>query len=277
MHRRCAPSQCTADRSGRRQRAVPANGWISFSVAARRMLSLPASAVASISAPSGVAAAGEADADLVTAEQRMLALCRGVFLIDELALPAAVRRGVGAEIIEEGVAAENAAVMQQHHAGMAAGNAVQHPDVDRVEPADDAAVADRTGRRNVVVAERRHDRAKHRAGVLHHVALEAIEFALRPAAHADGDFVGTDQRSALRRRAVAPGPEPGNDFAVHILVAAEMGECRIAAEHLAVMGVQHAAAGAVIDVVFDLVQPFHRAPRFCPAANLAGLAPVTSI
>ena len=133
----------------------------------------------------GIAAAGEADADLITAEQRMLGLRRGVFLIDELALPAAVRRAIGAEIIEERVAAENAAVMQQHHAGMPAGKAVQHPDVDRVESADDAAVADRTGRRNVVVAERRHDRAKHRAGVLHHFTREAIALALRPATYAD--------------------------------------------------------------------------------------------
>ena len=35
---------------GARQRSTSANGWISFSVAARRMLRLPASAVASISA-----------------------------------------------------------------------------------------------------------------------------------------------------------------------------------------------------------------------------------
>ena len=160
----------------------------------------------------GVAAAGEADADLVTAEQRMLALRRGVFLVDELALPAAVRRSVGAEIIEECVAAENAAVMQQHHPGVAAGNAVQHPYVDRVESADDAALADRTGRRNVVVAERRHDRAKHRAGLLRHVTREAIDLALRPAAHADGDCVGTDQRPVARRLAVAPGPDPRQRF-----------------------------------------------------------------
>jgi hypothetical protein len=40
---------------------------------------------------------------------------------------------------------------------------------------------------------------------------------------------------------------------VHIFVGAEMGECRIAAEHCSGMGVQHAAAGAAADVVFDLV------------------------
>src|SRR5262249_15884803 len=93
-----------------------------------------------------VAAAGEADAHLIAPQQRMLALRRRVFLIDELALPAAVRRSIGAEIVEEGVAAEDAAVAQQHHAGLAAGNPVQHPDVDRIKPADNAALADRTGR-----------------------------------------------------------------------------------------------------------------------------------
>src|SRR6478736_15644 len=70
----------------------------------------------------GAAAAREADADLVTSEQRMLVLCRGVLLIDELALPAAIRGGIGAEIIEERVAAEDAAVLQQHHAGLPAGD-----------------------------------------------------------------------------------------------------------------------------------------------------------
>src|SRR3954462_6193843 len=53
-----------------------------------------------------------------TAEQGVLILCRGVLLVAELAFPAAVRGGVGAEIIEERVAAEDAAVLQQHHAGL---------------------------------------------------------------------------------------------------------------------------------------------------------------
>ena len=76
---------------------------------------------------------------------------------------------------------------------------------------------------------------------------------------------------------MAPGPQAGNDFAVHYLVAAEMGECRIAAKHLSGMGVQHATAGAIIDVVFDLVQTLHRAPQFCSAANLAGLPAAVTI
>ena len=106
------------------------------------MLRLPGQRSCLDLGPLGATAAREADADLMTAEQRMLVLCRGVLLVDELALPAAVQGAIGAEIIEERVAAEYAAVMQQHHPGLAPGNAVQHPDVDRVEPADDAAVAD---------------------------------------------------------------------------------------------------------------------------------------
>ena len=52
-------------------------------------------------------------------------------------------------------------------------------------------------------------------------------------------------------------------FVADILVAAEMGECRIATQHPAGMRVQHAAAGAAVDVVFDFVQPIHRTPQLC--------------
>jgi hypothetical protein len=69
---------------------------------------------------------------------------------------------------------------------------------------------------------------------------------------------------------VALGPEPGDDFASHILVGAEVRECRVAAQHLAAMGEQHAPARAVTDVVLDLVQSLHSAPRLFSAANLAG-------
>src|SRR3954470_10653261 len=210
----------------------------------------------------------------MTAEQRVLVLGRGVLLVDELALPAAIRGSVGAEIIEERVAAEDAAVLQQHHASLPAGDAVQHPDVDRVKPADDAAFADWPRRRDVVIAERRHDRAEHRAGVFDDGTREVPDVALRLAAYADCDCVGTDQVSPARRCAVAPGSEPGDDLAVHIFVSAEMGEGRIAAEHCSGMGVEHAAASAAADVVFDLVQSLHRAPQFWPATRLARLIAV---
>jgi hypothetical protein len=214
----------------------------------------------------GVAAAREADADLVAAEQRMLVLGRGVLLIDEFPLPAAVSGTVGAEIIEERVAAEDAAVLQQHHAGLPAGEAVQHPDVDRVEPANDAAFADRPRRRDVIIAERRHHRAEHRAGVFQNTAGKMPDLALRLAANIDGDLVGADQPPPGRRWAVTPRPQPGDNLAIDIIVGSEMGKGRIAAEHGSGVGVQHAAAGAAADVVFDLVKPLHRArPGFVPS------------
>ena len=160
----------------------------------------------------------------MTAEQRMLVLCRGVLLVDELAFPAAIRGGVGAEIIKERVAAENAAVFQQHHAGLSAGDAVQHPDVDRVKPADDAAFTDRSRRRNVVIAERGHDRAEHRAGVFHDRAREVPDVALRLAAYADRDGVGADQHPPMRRRAVAPGPSLAMISPSTLFVGAEVRE-----------------------------------------------------
>ena len=169
-----------ADRAFQGQRREHANhifhrGYarrISFSTAVNRRLRLPASAVASSSALCVVAGAGKADADLMAAEDRMLALGRRVLLVEDFALPAAVRRGIGAEIVEERIAAEDAAVMQQHHAGQAAIDAVEHPDVNGIEPVDDAALADRFDRRNDLVVDRRHDRAEHRARHLRRAAHE---------------------------------------------------------------------------------------------------------
>src|SRR4051812_9239030 len=90
-----------------------------------------------------VAGAGKADAHLVAAKDRMLAFCRRMLLIEDLALPAAMRRCVAAKVVEESIAAENAAVMEQHHAGKTAVDAVEYPDVNGVKPVDDAALADR--------------------------------------------------------------------------------------------------------------------------------------
>src|SRR4051812_46376520 len=94
-----------------------------------------------------IAGTGEPDADLVAAEDGNLARGRRVLLVEYLALPAAIGRAVGAEIIEIGITAEDAAVEQQHDAGQAAIHAVQRAEVDRVEPVDDAAGPDFTHRR----------------------------------------------------------------------------------------------------------------------------------
>src|ERR1700687_3369524 len=86
--------------------------------------------------------AGKADADLVAAEHRPLALARRVLVGGEFALPPAVRAGVGADIIEERVAAADPAIVQHHDAGVAAVDAVKHPDVYRIEAVFDAVFSD---------------------------------------------------------------------------------------------------------------------------------------
>jgi hypothetical protein len=60
----------------------------------------------------GSACSGEADADLITAEHWVFPFRRRVLLVEHLALPAAVSRGIGSEIVEERIAAEDAAVRQ---------------------------------------------------------------------------------------------------------------------------------------------------------------------
>jgi hypothetical protein len=106
------------------------------------MLRLPASAVASATAPSSGVAAGKADADLIAAEHRPLALARRVLVIDEFALPAAVGAGVGADIVEKCIAAADPAVVQHHDAGIAAVDAVEHPDMNGIKTVADPARSD---------------------------------------------------------------------------------------------------------------------------------------
>ena len=115
---------------------------------------MPANAVASSSAPCVIAGAGKADADLVSAEDGVLAFGRGVFPVEDLAFPAAVLRGVGADIVEERIAAEDTALVEQHHAGQAALDAVEHPDVDGIEAVDDAVVAEPAGDRDRLLLDR---------------------------------------------------------------------------------------------------------------------------
>src|SRR6186713_19563 len=94
-----------------------------------------------------VAGAGEADADLMAAEDRVLSHRRRMFLIEDLALPATILRAVRTEIIERGVAAQDAAFIQQHDAGQASLDAVEHADMNGIEAVDDAADADAAGDR----------------------------------------------------------------------------------------------------------------------------------
>src|SRR6478735_2694019 len=96
-----------------------------------------------------VIAAGEADADLVAAEHRIV-LGRRMLLVEDLAFPPAVRGRVAAEIIERGIAAEDAPAVDQHHAGQTAIDTIQHPHVHRVEAVGNPVLADAACDRRLV-------------------------------------------------------------------------------------------------------------------------------
>ncbi len=126
-----------------------------------------------------------------------------MLVIDQLALPPAVGTGVGADIVEEGVAAADPAVMQHHDAGIAAVNAVEHPDVDRVKPVGDAIGPGRHRGRRRRFADRGHHRTEGNAGQLRRAAFEQILLALRPALQRERDGVGLEQRLEIRIVVVA--------------------------------------------------------------------------
>jgi len=89
----------------------------------------------------------------MAAEDRIFTLRWRVLLVEDLALPAAVGRGVGAEVVEKGVTAEDAAVEQQHNAGQAGLDAVERAKLERIEPVDDTARPDSADRRQRLVVE----------------------------------------------------------------------------------------------------------------------------
>lgn len=206
-----------------------------------------------------VAMAGKADADLVAAEDRIGA-GRRVLLVDDLALPQAVGRRIGAEIIEERIAAEQPAVLQQHHSGEAARKPVTQPDPHRIQPVDRAAGADRAGRRHRLLVERRHHRAERGDLILRLAACEAIERTIGATAGDNAIVVGAVQRAEARIDGVALAGDPADDLVAVALIAADMGEGRIAAEQPALMDIHHAAANHVAGLVLDLVKPVKQPP-----------------
>src|SRR5882757_8616078 len=118
----------------------------------------------------------------MAAEHRILTPCRCVLLVEDLALPAAILRRIGAEIVERRVAAEDAAVVEQHHPGQAAVDAIKHANVNGIEPVDYAAFADAAGDRDRFLLDRRHDRTEHRSWQFLQAAFKAVEVAIRPSA-----------------------------------------------------------------------------------------------
>src|ERR1700722_8121316 len=106
------------------------------------MLRLPARAGASADPAPPVVLPGKAEAALIAAEHRPFALVRRVLVIDEFALPAAVGAGVGADIVEKCIAAADPAIVQHHGPGIAAVDAVEHPDVNGIKTVADPARSD---------------------------------------------------------------------------------------------------------------------------------------
>src|SRR5581483_6386466 len=189
------------------------------------------------------------------AEQRTLAEARRVFAIDDLALPSAVLGIVGAEIIEIGITAADAPVLQHHDAGVAAINAVEHADVDGIESIADAIRADTAGRRRIGIVDRRQHALEDDPGECRGAAF-GMEFAALPAA-AEGheDIVDGIQRRVRRIIVVARHHHLRDDLlALHIVVADE-GRAGIAAIELAILGREHdAAAGAARRLECEFVE-----------------------
>ena len=190
----------------------------------------------------------------MAAEHGILPHCRRVLLVEDLAFPTAVLRSVGTEIIEEGVAAEDAAVVEQHHAGEAPLDTVKHPDVNGIEAVDDAALTEATGDRDRFLLDRRHDGLERHARQLLQLALEAIEFTIRLAAGQQRCIVGAGHRPVVRIGIMPNGIDLDRDLVADLLVGADMGEGRIATQHPAVARVHHAAADRIAKLEPDLVK-----------------------
>ena len=114
-------------------------------------------------------------------EHEVFALGQCVLLVEDLALPAAVGRGVGAEVIEESVAAEDAAVQQQHDTRQAGFDSVERAKLEGIEPVDDTALPDGADRRQPLVVEPRQLGPEQGAGPRRGAAFKTNLVSLQPA------------------------------------------------------------------------------------------------
>ena len=190
----------------------------------------------------------------MAAEHRILAPRRRMLLVEYLALPAAVLRGVGAEIIEERVATEDAAVIEQHHAGQAAIDAVEHADVDGIEAVDDAAFADAAGDRDRLLLDRGHDRTKRHPGQFLEAAFKPVEIAVGFAPRQQRRVVGAGHRPIVRIGIMADGLDLDVDPTIGFCVGADMRKGGITTQHPAAAHIHHAAADRLAKLKPDLVK-----------------------
>ncbi len=199
----------------------------------------------------------------MTTEHGVFAFRRRVLLVEDLALPAAVGRGIGAKVIEEGVAAEDAAVQQQHDARQAGFDSVERAKPDGIEPVDNAALPDGADRWQRLVVEPRQLGPEQGAGPRRGAAFKTNLVALQSAPHADGGDVGVHQRLVVGIVIVALGDDFADNLPAALLIGAEMGKGRIAAQQLAIVHAHDAAAERIVHAILDLVEPVQQ--RRCPA------------
>src|SRR4029077_6079737 len=190
--------------------------------------------------------AGKADADLVAAEQRSLADAWRVLVIGELALPPAVYTGLGANIIEERVATVDSAVVQHHDAGIAAIDAIKHPNVNGIEAVTDAALSDRSDGWRGLLADGGHRRVEGNARQLRRATFKIILIALLPALERQRDDVGLQQGLETPILVVAQRQHVSQNLAAgRLRVSADECEGRAAAHHLSIIKIENATAGTV--------------------------------
>ena len=147
-----------------------------------------------------------------------------MLLVEHLALPAAVGRGIGAEVIEKSVAAEDVTVQQQHDARQAGFDAVERTKLDGIEPVADAALPDGADWRQRLVIEPRQFGPEQSARPRRGAAFKTNPVALQLASHADGGNVGVHQRLVVGVVVVALGDDLAEDLSAALLIGAEMGK-----------------------------------------------------
>ena len=103
---------------------------------------------------------------------------------------------------------------------------------------------------------RRHDGLERHARQLLQLALEAIEFAVRPAPRQQRRIVGAGHRAIVRIGIMPDGLDLDGDLVADLFIGADMGEGRVAAQHLAVARIHHAAADRLAELKPDLVESF---------------------
>ncbi len=167
--------------------------------------------------------AGETNADLIAAEDVLFALARRVFAVDQRSLPAAVGRGVGSDIMERCIAAMDPAVMQHHHAGIAAADPVEHRDVHGIETVANALRAGRRDTGSQIISDRGHHRAERDTGKFRRAAFEMNLLTPLPALQRQHDLVDAEQRPVVGIIIVTHRRTNDGDLIAAVIIAAD--EC----------------------------------------------------